>query len=522
MNRQWSILILITVCLISLVISLGPILAGIFPFTFDQARDLLWVKNQVDFNQPSLVGPWGSLTGTFFGPLWFWLLTIPYALFNGSPVAVTLFNSLVVFGSLILAAVLLYKKDKSVAYFLILLGFLSAGFHNIANYAFSQHLLLPLTFLLIYSYTQILLKSDSRHFILSFLWLGLMFHAEPPISIFSLPSFLLISWLAPQKSKLLKPKTILTGLAVFILTFLPLIIFDLRHQFLQLNSILAYLQGQNQSLGDILPFWQRLFDRPLKLFAIYQVTVFQTSSLAALAILGFTAYLNQRKNEIKFFRKLWQASLVYLFSLWLLFVIFPPQFKLFYLDGLKIIFVIWTAMILASLWRRKTLRKFVVAYLLLVFVVNLNPLFQIKSFKNHFNDRRQSHSVFINQQQAIDWIYQNAQGSGFKLYSYVPPVYDYTYQYLIFWHGLKRYRYLPEEFAYLPDQPDYVPKKPAQLARLQDKIKLANDLVYLIIEPDDYSNRRQDWLAQFPQDKYQLLEEYTLPDQTTVEKRQIL
>src|SRR3989344_6025114 len=101
--------LVVLVCLIGLFVGLWPIFSGLFPVTFDQGRDWLWVKNQFDLGRPSLIGPAGSISGVFFGPLWFWLLAVPYWVSGGHPVALTLFNAFIVYSSIIAAAFIFRK-----------------------------------------------------------------------------------------------------------------------------------------------------------------------------------------------------------------------------------------------------------------------------------------------------------------------------------------------------------------------------------------------------------------------------
>lgn len=518
MRKTW-LLVLLLICGLSLVTVIVPIARGIFAFTFDQGRDLIWVKNQVDFRRPSLLGPWGSLAGVYFGPLWFWLLTIPYVASQGSPVAITIFNAFVVYASILVGGLILKKHSRRVAYFFVLLAFSSPAIHGIAIYAFSQHLLPLLTFLLLYSYSQILQSSSRRHFVLSCLWISLMYHAEPPTAIFSVPSLVVISWIAAKRRKFFDFWTVVAGALVFIVPFLPQIFFEVRHEFLQIKSVLAYFTGENRSLGEDLPLLNRFLDRPQRFFYVFTQSVFQKYQLISFGVLLTTLYINFRKNKLGSLQSFWRASLIYIVSLMLVYIIYPPQLKLFYLDGLILIFVFWVAAALNYLWSKGPYRKFLVLFLLLAFFVNLNPLSFISSLSVKFEDQRQGGSVLANQELALDWVYQKAGGKGFRVYTYVSPIYDYNYQYLFLWYGLDRYGYLPAEFSYLPNKPEYVQKKEAQLQRFQDKIKLAGTEVYLIIEKEGYRDRRLAWYQQFPYSEYMLLDREELPGDILVEKR---
>src|SRR3990170_2666576 len=47
------------------------------PFAYDMGRDLLWAKDIVFYKEPTLIGPAASIWGVYFGPLWYYFLSIP-------------------------------------------------------------------------------------------------------------------------------------------------------------------------------------------------------------------------------------------------------------------------------------------------------------------------------------------------------------------------------------------------------------------------------------------------------------
>ncbi len=89
-------------------------------------------------------------------------------------------------------------------------------------------------------------------------------------------------------------------------------------------------------------------------------------------------------------------------------------------------------------------------------------------------------SLYKNEIAAIDYVYKYAKGRNFKVYTYLPSVYDYPYQYLFWWYGQKKYGYIPGEYVYAPHKPKYIPS--------QEKFQGSKDdfsgFVFLIKEPD--------------------------------------
>ena len=436
-----------------------PIYNLVFPFTFDQARDAIWVKNQFDFQQPTLIGPWGSLSGVFFGPGWFWLLGIPYFIFGGDPASYVFLNAVIIFGTVFMAAMLIYKHNLKISYFIIILGFLSQAISGIAGYAFSQHLLLPLTLTTVFSYAKFLNNHKIRYFTLAVFSISLMFHAEPATAFFSLPSIAAIILSVRSKKTIFNIKNALFILCAFLIPLVPQIIFDFKHDFIELRAVINFFCWANHSLGDILPFWSRLIDRPLKFFEVFKLTSVN-HPLLAFIVMSLACYYSLFRLKNYFEKDLVRSSYIYLITLLLGFLVFPPDLKGFYLDGLAIVYILMLSVVLGNLWNNGSIGKIIVSvFIALTVTLNIDRTKLLNIINSDYGNSLKNGSVFRNLARQVDWIYNDARGNGFAVYTYDPAIYDFPFQYMFLWYGLKTYGYLPNEFSYLPNVPEYVQKK---------------------------------------------------------------
>ena len=57
------------------------------PFAYDMGRDLLWAKDISFYHIPTLIGPAASIWGVYFGPLWYYFLSIPLLISGGNPLS---------------------------------------------------------------------------------------------------------------------------------------------------------------------------------------------------------------------------------------------------------------------------------------------------------------------------------------------------------------------------------------------------------------------------------------------------
>lgn len=506
MNRNYLILLLIL--LFALFLRLPQILADQFIFAFDMGRDMLWVRDIVVLHKPYLIGPWGSLAGVFFGPGWYYFLTVPFLISGGDPRGSVIFVLLTNLLVIILAFVLGKKlKDERLGLIFAILIASSSLMIDLSTFAFHANLLPLTTLIFIGSLWKAWLKKD-KYLLLAALMAALNFHLEPAAAIFTTLTLLTFLFL---NLKIIKNKfLIFSTIFVFVLPFIPQIIFELRHQFIQTKALMAFFQGQNQSLGGVLPLGLRLVDRFNKFLDLFLGSVFSFSSKwMAILIIGFifwVIFLDYLQNN----QKIKKFIIVNLLTLSLPFIgyifIFSPELKVWYLSGLTIPTIFLFALFLDILFKKSPVTGLTIFLILIL-------------FNSHKNQKLQDPGMLNIQKKIIDWIYDDAQGKPFRVFVYTPPVYDYHYQYLFWWYGKKKYGYWPEEYSYWPGKIDYVPYKEKYLA-LQHRQQPAREteVYYLIIEPDIFEERIEGWRNNFSRDKIIRVEK--LDSMVKIEKRE--
>ena len=135
----------------------------------------------------------------------------------------------------------------------------------------------------------------------------------------------------------------------------------------------------------------------------------------------------------------------------------------------------------------------IIALTLSVSIIVFGLLNIYNFFINDFNKPSLDASLFKNEIAVIDYVYQYAAGQNFKAYVFMPSIYDYPYQYLFWWHGQKKYGYIPGEYAYAPNKPTYIPSQ----NKFQGRKDNFSGLVFLIKEPNRGHNWKSGWEGDF-------------------------
>ena len=146
--------------------------------------------------------------------------------------------------------------------------------------------------------------------------------------------------------------------------------------------------------------------------------------------------------------------------------------------------------------RSKTYGNLIIIFTVIIVYISINPVQRFFKAKDPISPENLGAQMDV-----VDWIYKDAvaKSQPFAVYTYTPPVYDYHYEYLLWWKGTRKYNLLPAEFSYRPGETSYSQYKTEFMSK-QWKPEDAK-LIYLIIEPDSLAKRLTGWMGNFPKAK---------------------
>lgn len=478
---------------------------GNFLFNMDNARDMVDVREMVVLKKLRLTGPTSAIEGLFNGPAWYYLLAIPFIISGGDPYASIIMEIIL----WTIGGFFLLKLVSDWSNFLIIpigLLWIASNYIGLTTaYAFNPNpvtLLSPVFIFLLYKY----LTTNKLIFSIGAWFLGgLFFNFEMNFGVF-IPLVFFIATILVNKN-LIRQKNFWLGSLFYLVTILPQILFDLKHQFLMTNSVINFLRNEPRMPYN---FANRFQLMTTTFYNTFTPTMFNHRVLTIGLILA----------SIPIFAKLFKAnqkntalmiSLCYILVPFIGFLFLPVTVNSWHLGGEMVAAIFLTAFVLKGLWGFNLFGK--------IYSVSISVLITWASFANIFNyyliDRKvpnQDPSLYKNEIAAIDYVYQKAEGKNFKAYTYLPSVIDYPYQYLLWWHGKKRYGYIPGEYVYSPNKPQYISNK----EKFDGDKSNFSGLIFLIKEPDRIK-LRQAWENDFKDMKY-LSKEMVGPIEVEIKK----
>ncbi len=472
MNKT-ILLILIIGILYRLFLTSG----GNFIFNMDNARDFIDVREMVSLHKLRLTGPTSAIEGLYNGPLWYYLLAVPYIITGGDP-----YSAIVM--EIVLWAVggfFLLNLIRNFSIWLVIpigLVWIASNYIVLATlYSFNPNPVTLLTPVFIYGLVEYL-KGKRLWIVIVWFLAGAFFNFEMNVGIFT-PLIVFISLFIFNKKSFFD-KYFWIGILIFTLALLPQLLFDLKHNFNMSKAVINFVTV-NKGIG--LNFPGRINTIWNSYYNVFQGTMFNQKTLSwailflSLPILG-VFLLKVKKNIII------STTILFILIPFTGYLILPVTVNPWHLGGFASASLILIAFVIHRLWKINFLGKIttVILFIALVFF----PLKEITKFFTHDIFTSSSDpSVLKNEVAAIDYVYQYAKGQNFQVYTYLPSVYDYPYQYLIWWHGMKKFGYLPSEYSYAPNKPEYIPGKAFFSASMNDlKLRSDSNLVFLIKEPN--------------------------------------
>lgn len=512
MKKPFYIIFILIFCL-SLTLKFLPIQNYNFPFTTDQGRDMLDIRRIVDGKKLTLIGPTTSINGVFLGPFWYYFNVIPYVLGQGDPAFLVYW--MIFWYMLAGTTIFIFFKIKNILLGLIfsILFLISPAFFYSSRYSWSANPMPYMTTFYFISLISFLNKPSPTSSIAGGLIAGLSMQIEAAFGVLFFPFLMMVHLF--KRSKL---KYFFMSLFVFLATLIPQVFFEFRHNFLMTKTFLNEVLGKSSILGEKFSISQTFSSHITSFMASSNNILtenFQFSlTLFLIGIIYLSFKIYKRKLATIYLNTFFLA---FFFIIWafVFYMFYHYPLKGWYLLGLHIPFLLIFGVFLTDVF---SLKKFYlsigVGLFLTAIVINI-VLTQMR-FIPKSTDRSSDPSNIRNEMEEIDFIYKYAKGDGFRAYNYMPSVYDFPYQYLYWWTGNKKYGYHPNVLTYMDNVPEYIIGN----EKFLDKKRESNnsDLIFLIIEPDENSERRAAWLGNYV--KYCLKENKILDWKTEIQIRE--
>ncbi len=489
--KQKFLIICLVILTIGIIFRLALTENGNFLFNMDSARDFVDVREMVELRKLRLTGPSTPIDGLYDGPFWYYFLAVGYIISGGNPYSAVLMQIFL----WAIGGFFLLKLIKNFGiFFTIPIGFtwVASNYIVLANlYSFNPTPVTLLAPMFVYLLVKYLKSGNAIYGILTWILGGLFFNLEMNFGVF-VPLIILSSIILTGNLKLLKQKYFYLGIACFILALLPQILFDLKHQFIMSKAVLRHLADNSGSALNIL---DRVKTVSLSFYNTFLPTMMNSKYLAWI-ILGFLVpilikFMKSAKKDLVVY-----VSFIFIIIPFLGYLILPVTVNPWHLGGEMAVSLILIAFLFKSLFEGNFPSKIISVTLSIGMI-----WFAVSNISNFFMDDRGKAnldpSLYKNEITAIDYVYKHANGKNFKVYTYLPSIYDYPYQYLFWWYGNKKYGYLPADYAYIPDKPSYISNKASFSATESSLDKRPNsNLVFLIKEPDrNYT--RSGWEGNF-------------------------
>lgn len=498
-SKRLSFLLIIFVFIIPLIITLTSILTGTIPFWYDNARDMLLAWDNLQ--KPTLIGPTSGIPGIFYGPYWIWLLSIGL-FFSKDPRVAALVVGIIpyfIFFPLILARFTGIFSQKTLV--LIWLSFiLSTGF-NYATYMWNPHLA-PLLLLLLIS---LLYTSNDKKGLHSLgtticagVTMGLLinFHISLGLGVFLGVMLFFIVYimikLIYKKPMLQSVLEYLTTIFLFLLgvaiTFTPFLLFELRHGFNQVQTIIKAFS----TLGGVITVTGLSKEQIIELFFARIGVLLHTNLIITVVICilsgAYLLYMIQYQKYKFSEREKKLGILLGALCIGILFTYLTAKNPVweYHFIGTEIIFMLVLALIINKLSILRTLLTVWITFLFVSYVT---------SYMINLSTPLYTASTLATKEYIVDIIANDSDTREYTVFNYSPSIYQYEYTYLFKW------RYGKD-----------VPYDPGAIA-------LGSPITYLVI-PDISDAEKESYINdRTPDIEYQTSRVWKIPDGTSIIKR---
>jgi len=444
--------------LLLLMVGAALRLANLDGITFghDQARDAYRIRSIVKDKDFKLLGPETDIPGVHHGPLFYYLVALPYVLFKGDPRAPVI---LVIFINLLGVPLIYFTslkifKNRLVALLSSLLYTFSYEVFEVSRWLSNPSPSL-ITLLLFFLGLWLWIERDKRWWLFTSIGLGLSIQFQF-VFVYLFGLAVLIFFLFCPKVKSGEWLRLLLALFLILSSF---VIAEFKFKFMTTKVLVSFVSIQKSHFLPIVEY----FDHYLNSLARTLIdNIFAWNTVFALflflfAIFYLYKYVEKSEKRALDFTVLWFFSTapLYAFSIGTVFTTYLNM-------GIALASFVLLARFIEKLISRK---NFLLGLTLLTLSFAGNSTLILPTFKRGTTLSAPSKSHYLkNEKRVVDYMYREANGQPFSFCSVTAPLFNnVVWSYVFETYGEAKYGYLPfwsgptqEEFDYLPPDKEHV------------------------------------------------------------------
>lgn len=274
-------------------------ISDFYMFLGDQGRDAVIVRRIILLQKFPLIGPPSSIGEVFLGPFYYYVVAPFLWLFQSNPVGLAIGVALLSAAASILIYYMVKKiVSKDVAIILSILIACSALFVDIGRFSWNPNLLPYFAFITLSLFFLALHGKKKVLFSLLFgIFFGLSFQLHHLAALLAVPIGIYYLLFLLRKRNLKSIQVPLLSIVGFVLTLAPFVLFEIRHNFLNIRNLISLFTRQNIVSSG--PLANRLSDITTAVinFALHISVSPLIACLFAATVIGIVIFLLRKKEN---------------------------------------------------------------------------------------------------------------------------------------------------------------------------------------------------------------------------------
>lgn len=397
-------------------------------FLYGHDHDLAgWFVRDVVFNKHlRLIGQETSTAGIYIGPIYYYLLIPFYALTKfdpiGSVIFITIFGIFSIWSFYFVFGKVFGKKEALIATVIYAISFYTV--HNDRE-VFPTTPVITWGIWYFYSLSLLLKAKFKKGFTIAGILVGLIWHLN--FALVLLLPLLMVAIILSKKIP--KIADLWRGIFSFVFLSLPLIVFELKHNFIQVRALISSLTTDQGSVYTGVEQFKRVIYLLGKnasglLMGSFDILTFSIVFIAIMILFTYLIYKKVVDRKLGILLVFWVCFYVIFFSL------YSKNLSEYYLNGTIVFFIIVFTILIASLFKSKRYKLIGLSMMVIFAVVNLGKFFGQEINRNGYVERKE----------IISQIHKDADNNDYPCVSisYITsPGYELGYRYFLWLYDLK-------------------------------------------------------------------------------------